>query len=550
MPPKEKNDSGKSKETETALALVVKQEGKPQQVLDDFLNMFLSYQYGLSLLHAPGMMDGAARLRRYGSDVRCVFIIQNVEITNRTTMTALSRGGQTPLFVLIPVAQLKAARDLCSGMSNIFFWDWERGSSRRGPTLMRTIEVAFRQNSIGKLLEGIGELPYGALQSRVVQYLDHLDTLPVLPDLMLRIMKLVNDSEAKVDDLEVLLTSDPAIVWKLLEVMKSSTLAGTRKKEWNMHDIIMRLGLKKVGAIAQQIVLMNSLVKTARSPFDLRRFWEHSVGCALIADTLATTDSLRMATPPKFNDYWLCSLLHDIGKFVLGMFFFSHFEQVLDNLNADGDFGIDFREAEGKIGHVGLHEEVGQLLMLQVDAGPEMVESVGNHHTGGDAPTALTSLIHVADNICKDMGMGYLKDEKGAYSPAVLDHLGLEEKDLEDIRGAIADTIVSDVRQLVSVCLASAPVSEVGEKAKRSREESLKRLLELLDEIEAKLRADGSLAPDEKVDRTVDIASLRGQLTKSSINPAILQILLQPLAEVDALRELVDEMSALLGEIS
>ena len=51
-----------------------------------------------------------------------------------------------------------------------------------------------------------------------------------------------------------------------------------------MHDIIMRLGLKKVGVIAQQIILMNSLVKIKETSFDLRRFWEHSVGCALIDD--------------------------------------------------------------------------------------------------------------------------------------------------------------------------------------------------------------------------------------------------------------------------
>ena len=37
-------------------------------------------------------------------------------------------------------------------------------------------------------------------------------------------------------------------------------------------------------AIAQQIKLINSLVKPENSPFNLRRFWVHSVGCAVIAD--------------------------------------------------------------------------------------------------------------------------------------------------------------------------------------------------------------------------------------------------------------------------
>jgi hypothetical protein len=202
---------------------------------------------------------------------------------------------------------------------------------------------------------------------------------------------------------------------------------------------------------------MNSLVKIKETSFDLRRFWEHSVGCALIADRLVTTGALPLQTVPKFSDYWLGTLLHDIGKFVMGLFFFSHFKQVLGNLEASGGESRDFREAEAKMGHVGLHEEVGQLLMLQVDAGLELVRSVGNHHTGGDAPSPLTSLIHVADNICKDMGMGYLKDEKGTFSPAVLESLGLDEGDIEGIRRAMEDTIVSEVGQIVSTCLAPTP---------------------------------------------------------------------------------------------
>ena len=312
MPPQEQG----------TFALVVKQEGKPQQVLDDFLHMFLNYQYGLSLLHTRGMTDAGAKLKEHGGEIRCAFIIQDLYITNLTTIAALSRGGQIPLFLLLPVGQLQAAKDLCSSMRNIFYWDWERGSSKRGLSLVKTIEAAFRQNRIGKLLDGIGELPYRALRARVAQQTSHIDTLPSLPELLLQIMKLVNDPDAKIAELETLLSSDPAIVWKLLEVVKSPTFAGTRRREWNMHDIIMRLGLKKVGVIAQQIVLMNSLVKIGQSPFDLRRFWEHSVGCALIADRLVTTGSLNLQTPPKFSDYWICALLHDIGKYVLGMFFF------------------------------------------------------------------------------------------------------------------------------------------------------------------------------------------------------------------------------------
>ncbi len=145
--------------------------------------------------------------------------------------------------------------------------------------------------------------------------------------------------------------------------------------------------------------------------------------------------------------------------------------------------------------------------------------------------------------------MGYLKDERAVYSPAVLNDLGLAEKDLNDIRDSIEDSIVGEVKQIVAACLASAPVSATGKTA-AERGWSLNKLLALLDRMDSSLRKDESLSEEQRVDLMVDVQSLRSQLTKSSINPAILRILLQPLAEVDALGDLVSTASILLEKLS
>ena len=38
--------------------------------------------------------------------------------------------------------------------------------------------------------------------------------------------------------------------------------------------------------------------------------------------------------------------------------------------------------------------------------------------------TSLSALVHLANNMCKDLGLGYSAKEKGVYSPAVLEALG------------------------------------------------------------------------------------------------------------------------------
>lgn len=106
-----------------------------------------------------------------------------------------------------------------------------------------------------------------------------LQTLPAIPEIVLRIMKLVNDPNCNVEALEKLLLNDPSIAQKLLRVVSSPVVFGAAKTgKWNLKEAMVRMGLKKTGAIAQHVKLMNTFVKPEDSRFDLRRFWEHSIG--------------------------------------------------------------------------------------------------------------------------------------------------------------------------------------------------------------------------------------------------------------------------------
>ena len=75
--------------------------------------------------------------------------------------------------------------------------------------------------------------------------------------------------------------------------------------------------------------MINSLVKPEESEFDMKRFLEHSVGTAIIADKLVTDRLVRLGKPLEFNDYWIGALLHDVGKLVLGFFFWDWMLRIL-----------------------------------------------------------------------------------------------------------------------------------------------------------------------------------------------------------------------------
>jgi HD-like signal output (HDOD) protein len=98
------------------------------------------------------------------------------------------------------------------------------------------------------------------------------------------------------------------------------------------------------------------------------------------------------------------ALLHDVGKLVLGFFFWDWMLRILTHR---AEKNCSFRQAEVDLGDVASHQRVGQLL-LNSDMGENAVNAVGNHHELSD-PDDLLRLLHVADNLAKSVGLGTVR---------------------------------------------------------------------------------------------------------------------------------------------
>ena len=146
------------------------------------------------------------------------------------------------------------------------------------------------------------------------QRLQKLDSLPSLPTVLGRLLKLIKDPESTMSDLEVLLSSEPAIALKIQQVANS---AASGQGATTLKDAITRLGNRKVGAIAQQIALINSMVRPDESGFDLRKHWSHSLACAIVADRIHSSKFVQLTEPLAFSDYWIAALLYDFTGLLL-----------------------------------------------------------------------------------------------------------------------------------------------------------------------------------------------------------------------------------------
>jgi HD-like signal output (HDOD) protein len=437
-------------------ALIVAPEGRTQKSIVRHLMLLFNYRYGLDLIVANSFYEGFSAAQRYESRLICAAAILDRKTASRTSISSLNLDGKLPLFLVIPEHVKQQHEELCYRLDDLWFVTWEEALAADEPgSLQRMVERVFARRNVGELFsEEVLALPFEQMQARVAQRVRNVKTLPTLPEVALRIMTMIDDPDSTVEELEDVLAADPAIVHKLLQVVNSPLFAGSgHKGDWTLHDAIVRVGLQQVSAIAPQIKLMNSLVKPEQNLFDLRRFWEHSVACAVIADRLYKAKLLPLHDDLPFNDYWIGALLHDAGKLVLGFFFWEHFQELISYM---GTHRCTFREAEKATGDVANHELLGRLLLIKSHVSEPLVEAVATHHTAGSQPSDLVCLIHLANELSTELGFGYLPDESRLYAAEVLRKMGLETADVIGLRARLGEDLPDEIRALVDRCTSAA----------------------------------------------------------------------------------------------
>ena len=203
--------------------LLVLQADRPeQQVYARYLMLILNYRFGLDLITVKTHMEAFSAARKYGRKIRCTVVVQDTMIDTRSTIAALNQEDTIPLIVVVPAGFIESHQDLVQRMTNVHFCAWETALGKSGTALLPLILKTFAANGIGELFgEDAQQLPFEEMQARVERRLRNLNTLPTLPEIAIRIMTMIQDPKPTVEDLEEVLTSDPAIVHKLLQVVNS-----------------------------------------------------------------------------------------------------------------------------------------------------------------------------------------------------------------------------------------------------------------------------------------------------------------------------------------
>jgi len=288
----------------------------------------------------------------------------------------------------------------------------------------------------------ISEQPHEQVAQSAIREISHIATLP---EVTIRIVELVEDPRSTAEDLQKVISMDPALTSRILKVVNSS-FYGLPGQIGSINRAIVMLGLNAV----KNIAIAASLVKLFRGgelvpSVSAQKLWEHcaevAAGCKLIDDAL----KLGLG-----DEVYLAGLVHDIGIVVEIQYDRSKLIEVLQQagLDADGVPSGDLRELELRT-FGATHEHFGCALCRAWKFPEVFADVTGFHHRPLElegASRQVASVVHVADRLVARLPGGFRADLMSTeFDPQVIDELGLDQQTLDSLQEKLAEMEKSEL---------------------------------------------------------------------------------------------------------
>jgi len=250
---------------------------------------------------------------------------------------------------------------------------------------------------------------------------EKIKNLPTLPDIVQKLITLIQDEKTSAGDLSKLISYDQAISIKLLKVANSAYYGFLKEVATIQHAIVI-LGFEEVKRLSLGISILNFM--DDNSSLMMQDLWKHSVGCSLASQIISKKINVEPDITPT------SSLLHDIGKLILDNVFSKEYKSVMETVKTEKINTID---AEKKI--LGFdHADVGLWLCTKWKLPPALILPIAYHHQvkKADKDNILNvSIVHLADTICHKAGMGsYVNATIPSFQEAAKKTLQINEEDL------------------------------------------------------------------------------------------------------------------------
>ncbi len=274
--------------------------------------------------------------------------------------------------------------------------------------------------------------------------LSHLDSLPTLPAVALRLLQLTAQEDSDAHDIVRMLRGDQSLTAKILSVAGSAAV-GAREPVTTLEKAVPLLGFAGVRSIVLATGVFDCFggkrEARAGAAFERLEFWKHALGVACATKRLAELRRDKRTAP---DDAFVAGLLHDLGKVALDTVFPKAYDRIATQ--ADHSRG-DIADSERAVLGVD-HTVAGRRLAERWRLPRELQEVIWLHHLAGDAlpasvaRPALIGLVQLADTLVREQRIGYSGNHVFyEHSPRLAERLGVPAEHL----AAVVDSLAADV---------------------------------------------------------------------------------------------------------
>ncbi len=233
-----------------------------------------------------------------------------------------------------------------------------------------------------------------------IERLDSISTAPAILQPLLSLLRLPVD-DIRIEKVVELVSRDGAIAAQCLR-LANSPLFGCRAVE-SARGAVMTLGIERVRSILFGLCI-NQTIPADKWVLDRNAFWRHSLGCALVTQTMA-----RKIGYPDPEKAYLAGLLHDLGFLVNSVIDHAKFRECRAHAAAQR---CPLHISEQQIlGYT--HADSGSILCDHWHFSQELSDVARCHHETDSLPNAspLLYLVHLSDLLCRVRSLGYGYDE-------------------------------------------------------------------------------------------------------------------------------------------
>ncbi|MCA9726930.1 MAG: HDOD domain-containing protein [Candidatus Eisenbacteria bacterium] len=267
---------------------------------------------------------------------------------------------------------------------------------------------------------------------KLQQALATLEHLPPMPEILIRLLQVLEDPDSTVDQVAEVVSTDAALSLSLIRLVNSASF-GLIRRLTDIREAVQFVGTNETKNLAIAVAVKTGLIGRMPSchAFDRFKLWRHFVGTALGAHALACR--LRH---PAFRSAFTAGLLHDIGLVVLDRVFPHDLQFIVSELERKT---VTLEEAEQHI--IGFsHGEVGVWLGEQWDIPRTLLAPMLHHERPweGRRDAGLCALVAIADWLAMSSDPFYKSAYRPPLDPKVFEAAGTTEDILVALRTDLA----------------------------------------------------------------------------------------------------------------